>query len=1161
MRCRILSILITITTTLALVAPSLLGQGIVTGSIAGHVTDPSGAPVAGATITITNSATGVSYSGVTTAEGFYQVRYLPSGKYNVTATQQGFQRSMHPNVLLDAASNLTVNFALALGEVTQSITVSEAGAMVEAQTADRGNVVEAVRLENFPSQTGNIFGLTFNTVGVAPTSSQKSYTLYDNANSSSISINGGQSGAPGSGYGGTNLTLVDGVYDRQSYNGGTVGLIPSSESTSEVKIVTNAYSAEYGNTTGGAIISITKGGTNEYHGTLWDNTRTTGLSANQFERNLAGKPKLGVHFWQPGGAIGGPIKKNKLFFFFEMQSVLSHTPKSYIGQVPTQAQRNGDFSQSFYNLNGQPALQTIYDPFTVAYNAQTGAYSRQPFAGNVIPSGRINPVASANFWKNIPLPNSTGDAITLANNYTPTNNGTARASIMEYVSRVDWNINDTNRLFVRHTRNDFHSTDVQFYGTAADVSNGLIRANHNAVVDYTRTISPTTVLDVRTGMERYFTSGLNDRRCDTGPAQLGFSSTFVSQALAPCFPVFGFGGSTLGSTYFSGGGTGAPSVTPDQMNTISGTLSKVWGRHTLKFGGQGVLERYYGATPGSNAGNFSFSPTGTNLNPQVSTPSSGNPVASFLLGVGTASLDLNSQSARQNMMVAFYVQDDINVTRKLKVNLGLRWDWDSSLTDRFNAMTGAFDPTAASPIAAQVKAAAGASNCPACANLVGGLTFPGVNGVSRSPYDSSLTNFGPRLGAAYALNSKTVIRAGWGFFYGAVVYDPGSAGFSQTTTSVLYDPTYNPINLINNPFPNGVVKPVGAGRGLMTNVGTGVSFVAPHTREPRSDQFSFDIQRELGWKMLLNAGYTYNGVSRLGVSRNLDSLSNAQLLQGASVLNPKVTNPFAGLVGGAYALNAATIANSALITPYPQFAGVTETHLPIGDMAYHAFSIQANKRFSDGLSFSIAYTRSKHLGRYTYQNAGDPIDQLQKSIDVFDLPNLLVINQAWELPFGKGKLLGSNMPGWLDRIVGGWMFNGNVRLQSGAPFQLAPNAIPIPGVDPNAPNQNLNQWVNPAAFMLNTNPYSLIGWSQTYTNLRLPWLHNTDLQLEKFVNITERVKFAFVTNWVNAFNHPQFWNGPGACNSPSASCFGKIANYQTQTNLPRQIQIGGKITF
>jgi len=308
-------------------------------------------------------------------------------------------------------------------------------------------------------------------------------------------------------------------------------------------------------------------------------------------------------------------------------------------------------------------------------------------------------------------------------------------------------------------------------------------------------------------------------------------------------------------------------------------------------------------------------------------------------------------------------------------------------------------------------------------------------------------------------------------------------------------------------------------------------------------------------------GYVHNGVTRLPVSRNLNALTNSQLLLGASVLNARVANPFAGLVGSTFALNQATIAASSLLTPYPQFTTVTENGIPIGDMSYHGMQVQVNKRFSAGLSMSVAYTFSKHLGRYAYQNPGDPVGSLQKTFDVNDMPHLLVINEAWEIPIGRGRPFGRTMPFALDLIVGGWMINGNIRLQTGAPYQLATNAIPVPGADPNAPHQNLNQWVNPAAFTLNTNTFSLIGWSQMFSNLRLPYLHNTDLQLEKYFSITERVRFGLVSNWVNAFNHPQFFNAPGACNSPSASCFGKISGFQGQTNLPRQVQIGGKVTF
>ena len=1137
-----------------LTATSAFSQGTAAGSIQGRVTDPSDAPVAGVTITITNAATGVVYSGVTTADGFYGVRLLPPGTYSVAASAQGFQQTLQQNVVVSAASNPTVNLRLTLGTMNQTVTVSEQAAMVEAQTADRGALVDSVRMDNTPSQARNLMGLVYSTAGTIGTTAMKSFTPYDNSGSSTFSINGGQPGgalniAP-------NQMVVDGVDNRTSYNGGYYGLIPTQESVAEMKVVTSPYSAEYGRTVGGVINVVTKSGTNEYHGSLFYFNRTTGLSANQFERNLASQPKLGVHFHTPGGMIGGPIKKNKLFFFFETQRLHTTSPKSFIGQVPTQLERNGDFTQTYYNNGGQPAQQIMYDPWTVSYAG--GQFTRQPFAGNQIPSARINPVAK-NFWQYIPLPNSTGDPITKGNNYTPAGSA-SKGDLSEFMSRVDYNINDTNRILFRHTRNNFNSYDVEFYKTVADPNSGsspFTRANHNAVVDYTRTLSPTSVLNVKVGLQRYYTAGVNGKRDQVTPSQLGFNQTFVSQAY-PAFPVFSFGGSTLGSVLFTGGGTGSGNVNPDQINTLDGAYSKTVSRHTIKVGAFGRMERFYSIQAGNNSGAFSFGNTGSNLNPQVSTATTGNPVASFLLGVGSASMDINASPARQNLSSGWYVQDDINVTPKLKVNVGLRWDWNGAMTDRYNAMTGIFDKSAVSPLAAAVKSAAGASNCPACANLVGGLTFPGLNGASRAVYDSSHRNFGPRLGLAYSVDGKTVIRAGWGFFYGPIAYDPGQTGFSQQTSSVLYDANYLPINLINNPFPTGLLPAVGAKNGLATNIGTGITFVDPHAREPRSQQFSFDIQREVPFSMLLTAGYVYNGMSRIGVDRSLNALTVDQLALGASVLNNRVANPFAGLVPG-FNLNQSTITYSSLIVPYPQFTGVTQKWTPVGDSAYHGLQFQASKRFSHGVSYSVGYTISKHLGRLGYQYATDA--NLEKLIDIYDVPQLFTLNASWELPFGKGKLIGNNMPTALNYVFGGWKLNGMIKLQRGMPYQINANAIPVSGADRNAPNQSLNQWVNPAAYVLNTNQFIPRRWSTSFGDLRLPPIRNFDLAIAKNFKITERVNFEFQNNWVNAFNTPQWFSAPGGCNSPSATCFGRIAGFQTQTNIPRQVQLAGKVTF
>ncbi|MBI3470760.1 MAG: TonB-dependent receptor [Candidatus Solibacter usitatus] len=1140
-----------------LAVPALVyGQGAALGSISGRVTDPSQAAVPDAVITVANLKTGVVFTAATTADGYYTVRFLPPGAYSVAATKTGFRKAVQQDVVVSTASNPTVSFAMTLGAVAETVNVTEQVGLVETQSADRGAVIDNVRMANTPSQGRNIMGIAWTAAGVGVTTNAKSFTPYDNSGSTSMSISGGQ---PKS-----NEMLIDGVPNRGGAEGGLYGTIPTQESVAEMKVLSSPYSAEYGRTTGGVINITTRSGGNAYHGELYTYIRSTGLSANVFERNYSGQPKLPVHFNTFGGIMAGPAIRNKIFFSFGLQRLHSGSKKSYIGHVPTQAERDGDFSDTWYNNRGQKAAVLIYDPWSITFDPATGKYSRQSFLAttgkNAIPASRLNPVAKA-FWKYIPLPNAPGDPITRASNYLPSG-GNAKADFSEYAPRLDWNINDKTRLTGRYIRNNFNSYDVEFYPGPADVNGGFpfTRANHNLVVDLTRTLSPTSVLNIRAGMQRYLTASLNQKRNSAGPKDLGFSSTFLAQS-SPYFPQFSFGGSVFGGTAFTGAGQGSGNFTPDQINNLDATWSKIIGRHTLKIGGQGRLERTFDIRAGNDAGVFGFSPSFTNFDPQVSDPAAGDAVAAFLMGVGGASIDVNAAPARQGKSLAFFLQDDISVTPKLKINLGLRWDYSGPMTDRFNAMTGIFDDTAASTLADKVKSAAGVANCPACAGLRGGLTFPGVGGKPRNVFNATRKNFGPRVGVAYALDSKTALRAGFGLFFGPIWYDPGQpAGFSQRTSSILFDQNQRPINLIDNPFPNGLLPVTGASLGLATNIGAGVSFVDPETREPRAYQASVEIQREISWGILISAGYTFNKVNRLPVDRNINVLTEDQFKLGQAALNRRVDNPFAGLVPG-YALNQAQVSYSSLVVPYPQFSSVVKRYIPIGDSRYDGVQIQLTKRYSHGLSMSLAYTVSKKMGHYGYQNSFDNF--LEKTIDPYDLPQVLVPNGSWELPFGRKKYVATQVPGWLDRIIGGWQVNWLIRLQKGRPFQLAGDAIPVAGADPKAVagGQNLDHWINRAAFERNTDPFRPRRWSSISGRLRVPPIHNFDLGLMKNNKITERVTFQLLTNWINAMNTPQWFDGPSSCSSPSNSCFGQIAGFNTQANLPRQIQLAGRIIF
>ncbi|MCL5742907.1 MAG: TonB-dependent receptor, partial [Acidobacteria bacterium] len=1044
--------------------------------------------------------TGAKYSAGTSADGFYSVRFLQPGDYKLEVVHPGFQKAVQPQVTVIAASNPTVNLRLTLGSVAEVVTVSDRVSLVEFENADRGGEIDQIRTLYTPTVQRTVMSILPGAPGVVVAGNDRGMTPSGNSGASGFMLSGGQER--------TNEMLLDGVPNRTSYGGHNFGVIPTQESTAEVKVITNAFSAEYGNTTGGVINVTTKAGTNQYHGELYTFFRNTALNANHFERNRLGQPRTRLVYNTYGGIVTGRILRDKLFGTFKYHISQSNDVKSFSGYVPTQKQRDGDFTSTYYLKSGTPTQVTIYDPFTTQQDPVTKKYIRTPIAGNVIPANRISPVAKA-FWKYIPLPNTAGSGLVVkTTNYVAMSGSLANKDYVEWMPRVDWNVSEKTKFMFRYIRTDYKEYPVEYYGTAAEVNTGypFIRANNNAVFDWTQTLSPSSVLNFRLGMERYVTGQLETPRLGATPADLGFSTTFQGQA-AKAFPVFAMGGTNIGgSDTFMGGGAPAGSYAPDQVNNMDLTWSKNLGKHNLKVGGQVRLERIYFFNGGYDAGYFSFGRGDTNgPDPDVQVLGAGDETASFLFGVGSGRLDLNASASRQMLYTAMYVQDDIKLTPKLTLNVGLRWDRTGGLTDRYDAMPGAFDPNAASPLASAVKTAAGAQYCPACANLKGGLLFPGVGGQPRNVYSPGNKDFGPRIAVAYALDNKTAIRAGWGMFYGPIYYDPGQTGFSQSTPWVTNDANRVPLNLLANPFPTGIIQPVGAKNGLATNIGTSVSYVDPNTRTPRGRQFSFEIQREVFWGLRASIAYVNNIVTRLPITRSLNALTEQQFTQGASYLNTKYTNPFAGLVPG-FALNQPTIANSGLIVPYPQFTGVSATNVPIGWSRYDAMQLYLVKRMTQGISFSLAYTASKKMEKLGYQYATDPF--LEKRLSPLDFPQLLVPNFAVELPFGKGHWLFPNAPGWVDRLINGWQANGIIRIQSGKVVEMASNAIPT-GADPNAVpgGQRLDQWINPAAFVNNTDPYRVRRWPLVLPSLRNPPIHRFDLGAVKKTRIAERYMF------------------------------------------------------
>lgn len=877
---------------MALAMCSLVAAQEFRATLSGRVTDPSGAGVPGVKVEARSTATAATTATTSGEDGAYRIPFLDPGEYTLTLEKTGFQKSVRSGVRLQVAERAVLDLPLQLGEVTQSVNVSADVAVVQTESADRGLTIDNNRVLNTPLQGRNVFANAWSAPGVILTAAATRIRPFDIAGSSSMAISGGQPSG--------NEVLIDGVSNLAGAR--NVAFVPQVEATSEFKVQTTSYDAQYGWTTGGIVNTITKSGGNQFHGTLYEFMQNTVLNANTFEGNRAGIPRQASNINTYGGDINGPIRKNKLFGAFAYEKIDQVIPDPFVTSVPTAAQKQGDFSTTFWSRDAAGVLQqqTIFDPFS------TSGTTRTPFPGNRIPANRISPIAR-NVLGLIPEGNIAGNAITnLGNLQSGSTTRKFTDFFPQYSSRVDYNISESTRMFVRYSRNalaeerGFRYSTTSTLNTAETSGNTPFkRENHSAVIAVTKTLNESSVVDFRLGLARFLAQSGNSIGEGYDIAGAGFSPTFVGQAVK-YFPRFNW-------TNYEGAGSQPVLNSPiAQTNSAQGTYSKLTGRHNIRTGGELRLQRVYNRVPGFSAGNFSFDPqfTGSDVNRVV--PQSGNSIASFLLGTPQSGfIDVNTWPALQQRLVSFFVQDDIRVTNKLKINAGLRWDYLGALTDRFNALTRGFDRTATSPLRAPGL------------DLKGGMLFAGAGGQSRGIYDRDFKNFGPRLGFAYGWNDKTVFRGGYAMIYAQTYDDPGSApGFSQRTAMVSSITAGVPENLLANPFPAGILRPVGNSLGLGTFLGQGFAVSDPTRRIPLTHQYSLEMQRELPGRLLFSLGYVGNQARRLQVNQSINEISAQSLALGAAALTSSVPNPMAGLVPGT-GINGGTVQRQQLLRPFP----------------------------------------------------------------------------------------------------------------------------------------------------------------------------------------------------------------------------------------------------
>ncbi|WP_188552375.1 TonB-dependent receptor [Edaphobacter dinghuensis] len=1137
---------------LALSHHSLLSQEF-RGSVSGKVTDTGGYSLSQAEVQVHSHQDATDQTVMSNTEGLYRVPFLNPGTYDITISKGGFNTTKMVNVVVSLAQNTEVNAILSPATVSQEIVVSSSQTLVDTESADRGMTVEHTRVDNTPLQGQNIFAQAWSAPGVAVTSAAQRLRPFDVSGSTNMSINGGQPGG--------NEVLVDGTSALSQSS--TVAYVPPVSATDEFRVQTSVYDAQYGWTSGGVVNVVTKSGTNQFHGSAYELLQNTVLDANTYNSNYTGQPRGSSHINTFGGSIGGPVFKNRVFGFFAYEELRQFIPDPFTTSVPTPLERIGDFSQSYYGTDGSgnKLLRTIYNPYSTRLNPATNKYVRDPFPGNVIPKSMMSQVA-LNVLAGLPAGNVAGNSVTNLNNLVNGPNSRKFTDLFDnWVARGDYVLSPSTRFFTRYSRNKLTEARGFIYSSNNNINpfdttknSRYNRENHNATVQFTHVLNSRMTLDLRTGFERFLLRNGAFQGLNYGLQKLGFSSDFANLVPdnIPAFNLAGYGGA----------GAQPQGISPiSQGNAFQGLLYMQAGRHTFRIGGEVYLNRVYSINPGFSSGNFNFNTIFTGSDPNTANSFSGSSVASFLLGAPQSGyVDVNTTSARQQLLNSLFVQDDIHVSDRLVMNAGLRWDVMTPMTDRHNAVARGFDFNATSPLSVPGL------------TLKGGLLYAGVNGQPRGIYNPDWTNFGPRAGAAFRINDKTVLRGGYGLVYSQTFDDPGNApGFSQETAMVTSVVAGIPANTLDNPFPNGIQKPIGAALGLSANLGQSLTFADPNRRVPWTQQYSVELQRELPQKVLFTLGYVGSHTSSLGITRSINEISAASLAMGTAYLSTSVSNPFAGLLPGT-SLNSATVQRRQLLRPYPQFLSISEMASSVGRSTYNGMQTLLQKRMSNGSSVSFSYTYSKTLGQNSFANPQDA--HPEKVVASWDVANSIQINGVYNLPVGRGQRWGADTPSAVRAVISGWRISALSRIQSGFPLTTPTSVVPT-GVSAKLAHPTLNRWFNTCT-RLSTGALqncqggespvwatrasdTLQTWSTRLSYVRNPPIRNLDASIMQETPIRDGLALTLRVDFLNLMNTPQWFNGP--VTDSTSSNFGQIAGVSDQSNLPRVIQLSAKFLF
>jgi hypothetical protein len=1136
------------------------------GSIVGVVNDATGAAIQGASVTLINNGTSERRVMTSAGDGSYRFVNLVPGNYKVEIEQSGFRRFTRDDIAVNVEAAVRVDVALQVGDVTQAVEVRADAPLMTTESANLSQVVAGRSVQDLPLNGRNVLNLVALVPGVVPQGlSMAPLTGQNVFAAGNYQIGGGMANQSAS--------LFDGV-PMNIFYGNLTALVPTQDAVSEFRVQTNSNSSEYGRYTGGVVNMASKSGTNDFHGSLYHFLRNKKLNASDFFANRTAAGKGAFTQNQFGGSVGGPIIKDKTFFFSSYEAYRQRFGRLFVNTVPTLRQLTGDFSEL---RNASGAVIPIYDPATQCGTGANPACSgsgpqRQVFPNNIIPASRFDPVAKKYvdfpYWAR---PNTPGTPIT--NQFNFAKQTSAGGDNDQFNLRADHTLSDKQRIFGRYTRWESLNISPDVYG------NGLVSGDpispeyfltQQGLFGDTYLFSPTTILDVRASYMRWY----NDRTPGTLGIDLrtmGFPSSFVDGLPKDRVTLTRM---NLSSPTYNAIGTGSISARTNNY-VIAANLTKTYRAHTLKFGADlRQLDNSYWQN--NNAGgtmNFSNRFTAAN---GASPGATGDSFASFLLGRTDSGIaETLNWTANLTRYQGYFVNDTWQVSPKLTLTLGLRWEIPGIQMEKRDRI-GGLDPSAPNPVGDKIGR-----------QVLGDYILANTpRHPERGVRPENYKLFAPRVGLAYRLDHKTVLRAGGGIFYiptdtpfwEAAIGHPINLYANNMVATT--DNSVTSVNTLSNPFPDGLIQSPQRNPNYSSLL-LGLSVRGPFREDAfgYTGQWNFAVQREIAG-FAIEAAYAASRGVHLALNELNHNVIDSSLFSLGASLRDQVPNPFFGHIRDGV-LSQRTVQRGQLLLRYPHYTGFRTT-AKAGNSTYHSLQMKAEKRFSAGGRLLAAYTFSKLISDTESntgwldggQNAGYQ-DQNnlrgERSLASWDSRHRLVISYVYDLPFGRGQTMLNNVRGVAGKLISGWGINGISTFQVGFPVGmtatpnltgfstgLRPNVAPGCDAVLDGPAQSrLDGWWKTSCYSV-PGAFTYGSASRTDPNVRTHGINNFDFAIFKDTHITEAKSLEFRAEIFNLFNRVQFGRPDTVATTAATSTFGFV---RSQANNPRLVQLALRLRF